>query len=176
MIAFTPPTTSTRTQQLPTSDPFRQPLNAAALHHSLAPDFSLRNAGIFPIKRTTVNKGWCPPKTPPTNTPPILRSHPEGDVPQYSIGLMYARNVVLFTGQANVQPSPDTLPLMKPPSLPAVQGQGTAFIQAIDSDRPGVKFFQSIVDTIDGENPLTILSNKRHNGREIIWRANFGSM
>ncbi|ODN96508.1 hypothetical protein L198_04222 [Cryptococcus wingfieldii CBS 7118] len=39
------------------------------------------------------------------------------------------------------------------------QGQGTAFIRNIDdSDRPGVKLFHSIVDTIEGENPLTIIS------------------
>ncbi|ODN76512.1 hypothetical protein L202_05179 [Cryptococcus amylolentus CBS 6039] len=33
--------------------------------------------------QTKVNKGGRPPKTPPTNTPPALWSHPEGNVPQY---------------------------------------------------------------------------------------------
>ncbi|ODN89612.1 hypothetical protein L198_06299 [Cryptococcus wingfieldii CBS 7118] len=39
------------------------------------------------------------------------------------------------------------------------QGQGTAFLHSIDdSDRPAVKLFKSIVDTIEGDNPLNILS------------------
>ncbi|ODN99195.1 hypothetical protein I350_07354 [Cryptococcus amylolentus CBS 6273] len=89
--------------------------------------------------QTKVNKGGCPPETPPTNTPLALWSHPEGNVPQYSIGLC---NYVPNTWS---------------------HGQGTALKQAInDSDRPGVKLFQSLVDTINGKDPLTILSWVAH--------------
>ncbi|ODN86554.1 hypothetical protein L198_07248 [Cryptococcus wingfieldii CBS 7118] len=53
------------------------------------------------------------------------------------------------------------------------QGQGTAFIQAINSSgRPDVKLFQSIVNTIDSENPLTILSwvahDSHHKPRDLF--------
>ncbi|TYJ51234.1 hypothetical protein B9479_008208, partial [Cryptococcus floricola] len=39
------------------------------------------------------------------------------------------------------------------------EGYGTAFINSItDGDRPNVKHFHSIIDTIEGDNPLSIQS------------------
>ncbi|TYJ51365.1 hypothetical protein B9479_008066 [Cryptococcus floricola] len=39
------------------------------------------------------------------------------------------------------------------------EGYGTAFINSItDRDRPNVKHFHSIIDTIEGDNPLSIQS------------------
>ncbi|ODO06015.1 hypothetical protein L198_01241 [Cryptococcus wingfieldii CBS 7118] len=47
-----------------------------------APSKSLLTGKPYGASQTKVIKGAHPPATPPTNAPPALRSHPEGDVPK----------------------------------------------------------------------------------------------